>query len=122
MKSIDGESEITLRVKRNDRTTVRFLNSMKISSYSSLSQVFDTIKANTTLSDDEVAGYVSSDEYGNLILNKSENLEVETYKGRKDYVRKIKERSSKKNRLMPAITSNQAMKIKSCGQNVRPNM
>lgn len=99
-KSPSGNIEITLKIQRNDLKTVGFLRNIKATVYSSYTQIKNTLKEHTNLTDDEADGYLFSDEYGNLLINMDENIEIEKYVGkRKEYMHNQKKKQIKlKNR------------------------
>jgi elongation factor 2 len=88
-KNIDNISEITIKIERNDLKTVQYLNTIKLSAYSSFSSIIKSIIEHTSLSKEEAEGFMFLDEFGNFVTNKVENLEIEKYRGKKiEYQRK----------------------------------
>ncbi|MHA1727252.1 MAG: GTP-binding protein [Promethearchaeota archaeon] len=96
VKSPENKNEITLTIERNDLKTINFIRTLKFSAFSSYNQIIKSLKENTTLNEKEANGYLYSDEYGNLVINAVKDLRIERYNGKKEYLRKKKEKKSRR--------------------------
>ena len=82
--SEDGTTEITIKINRNDNDTIKYIKSMKLSSFPTYKAIIKSLKENTKLLEEEANGYIFSDEFGNLVIYNTNNLLIEEYKGRKN--------------------------------------
>lgn len=91
----DKKNHVTVEVSRNDQKLVKHLNSVNYGSFYSYQQIIDSLAENTELSGNECDGYLYSDQYGNIILFDTENVNIERFSGRKQK-KNLKKQASKK--------------------------
>jgi elongation factor 2 len=96
IKSGDEKSSLTLRVMRTDNKLIQYLQSRKAGPSRTLQQNIQEFIKNGCIETEEAECLWYSDNYGNILVNGAEDLEIEEYKGKKDFILKKKEKSSKR--------------------------